>query len=520
MINAPNKIFDITLPILILLCTALFTAELSGQDQAKLSGQDPIEGPCGQSPKGKPRRIKGGEGFPPLPLPVTPLRRTERKRNPAPPTLIGKVIWGQERELTRADGKTVRYFDWNNDPSDLKRLLERARKILGIRYGTKSLDPATFSFDPDEIPILWITGTQAVSFTPELRANLRTYLQRGGSLWGDACRGSKRFSTAFRKEIALILPQGRLRPLAPDHPIFTSAINLEGKARYSPWTDDRPDGAPYLEGINIGCRTAILFCPYALTCAWDSGHISQGCAQMEEESAMALGMNMLAYTLASRPLGRFLAQPVNAFAQDPEPGGFVFAQARFNGEYNPDPGAFGRLLRSLTTRTHVKVALNHPYLPLNRIHPRDYPFLYLTGHGSFSLSSDERKGLASFLAAGGFLLADACCGDLEFDRSFRRLMDSLFPEGGLSEIPLNDPLFFSPATITTVSYTPRVRVTWPELQRPMLEGIAIEGTWRVVYSRFDLGCGWEGEPHPYSLGLAPEDATRIALNVILYAITH
>ena len=42
-------------------------------------------------PPAKPKRIKGGEAFPPLPLPVTPLRRTERKREPAPPALIGKV---------------------------------------------------------------------------------------------------------------------------------------------------------------------------------------------------------------------------------------------------------------------------------------------------------------------------------------------------------------------------------------------------------------------------------------------
>ena len=39
---------------------------------------------CGPPPPAKPHRRKAGESFPPLPLPATPLRRTERKRPPAP----------------------------------------------------------------------------------------------------------------------------------------------------------------------------------------------------------------------------------------------------------------------------------------------------------------------------------------------------------------------------------------------------------------------------------------------------
>jgi hypothetical protein len=46
-------------------------------------------------PPPKPSRIKGGEGFPPLPLPATPLRHTERKRQPAKPALIGKIKYGK-----------------------------------------------------------------------------------------------------------------------------------------------------------------------------------------------------------------------------------------------------------------------------------------------------------------------------------------------------------------------------------------------------------------------------------------
>lgn len=485
-----------------------------------LSAQSKWDKPCGRPPEAKPRRIKGGEAFPPLPLPATPLRRTERKRNPSAPVLIGKVVWGKERTFRSDKGKAIRFHDWNNDPSDLKRLLESAQRRLGIRYRAVPLELGDFSFDPDEIAVLWVTGTRRVAFSPEVRLKIRDYLEKGGTLWGDACRGSIEFADAFRREIASIMPDRTLRPLAPDHPVFSCTQDMGGRAGYSEWTEDRPEGAPYLEGLNIGCRTAVFFCPYALSCAWDSGHIEEGCAQMLEESALDLGMNLLTYTLAYRPLGRYLSRPPEAAADEPEPSGFVFAQVRFQGEYNPDPGAFSNLLRRLSRSTNIKVALQHPFVSLDDPRLLDYPFLYMTGHGPFALSAGEGEGLKRFLLGGGFLLVDACCGDLQFDQSFRRTLASLYREDALQEIPLEDPIFASSERIVHVSYTPKVEATWPGLDRPHLEGLAENGSWRLVYSRFDLGCGWEGEDHPYRMGLDDEDSLRLAVNVIIYAMTH
>src|SRR5436190_24120839 len=41
-------------------------------------GSGPVD--CGPPPRAKPQSRTGGESFPPLPLPATPLRRTEKKR--------------------------------------------------------------------------------------------------------------------------------------------------------------------------------------------------------------------------------------------------------------------------------------------------------------------------------------------------------------------------------------------------------------------------------------------------------
>ena len=57
-------------------------------------------------PRAKPHRRSAGESLPPLPLPATPLRRSERKRQPAPPALIGMITFAGSRFVVE-DGKRI-----------------------------------------------------------------------------------------------------------------------------------------------------------------------------------------------------------------------------------------------------------------------------------------------------------------------------------------------------------------------------------------------------------------------------
>ncbi len=69
-----------------------------------------------------------------------------------------------------------------------------------------------------------------------------------------------------------------------------------------------------------------------------------------------------------------------------------------------------------------------------------YPFLYMTGHGNFSLSNAERVRLRNYLINGGFLWADDNYG---LDKSFRREMKKLFPENPLIELPSKHKIYSS-----------------------------------------------------------------------------
>jgi hypothetical protein len=58
------------------------------------------------------------------------------------------------------------------------------------------------------------------------------------------------------------------------------------------------------------------------------------------------------------------------------------------------------------------------------------------------------------------------------------------------------------------------------LSAPTLQGVTLDGRLAVVYSRFDLGNGWEQFPHPYAYGYSDKDALAIGTNVLVYAVTH
>ena len=88
--------------------------------------------PIGRPREARAQRRQGGEAFPPLPLPVTPLRRSEKKRPPSPSALIGKVVWGSYLDYTGPDGMTQRLFDWNMVPADAQQLLRQAITTLKL----------------------------------------------------------------------------------------------------------------------------------------------------------------------------------------------------------------------------------------------------------------------------------------------------------------------------------------------------------------------------------------------------
>jgi len=128
--------------------------------------------------------------------------------------------------------------------------------------------------------------------------------------------------------------------------------------------------------------------------------------------------------------------------------------------------------------------------------------------------------LRRYLAAGGVLVANACCGRRAFDDAFRREIKRVLPDHSLTRIGLDHPVYRSIYPIQQVDYTPLVRHEQPGLEAPTLEGISLENQLRVIYSPMGLVNGWSGAPNPYARGYESHDALRMGINILVYAMTH
>jgi len=460
---------------------------------------------CAPPPAPTPAQRAAPEAPAPLPLPVTPQRRTEKKRPPEPPVVVVKIRSGAPA-------------DWATDPNDISNLLTWMQTKLGIRFACEERSLSELKLDAASVPMLYRTGHDAFTLTEAERAAIRDHVGRGGFIYFDACCGRKEFADSVRRELAAIFPERPLRRLEPDHPIYRSCYDVP-QVRTTGIAGSAP---PPFEGIDVGCRTAVVFSPVDLSCGWDL-HTHATCAGVAAEDALKLGANLIAYATATRAMGTSLAESRAYVDQEASKADkFRIGQVVHSGQWNPDPAGLATLLDTVSAATSMKVSFATRPLHLDGKELGSYPFLYMTGHGDFTLSQAEVAALRAHLEAGGFLLADACCGRRAFDAAFRREMRRVLPEHPLAPIPAEHPIYSVHHRIGQVN-TSQAAVAQGTRQNPgpaALEGIALGGELAVVYSPLDLGCGWELKPHPYGIGYESRDAIRLGVNIVVYAVTH
>ncbi len=478
------------------------------------------KGPCPSAPPANPQRRKGGESFPPLPLPATPLRRTEKKRPPAPPPLIAKIQYGEIQEVSR-DGKSVRYHDWNKDPGDAPMLVRLANRALEVRYTHRRGPLEAFEPDPSQCPIFYYTGSEDFVLPDGEVARLREFVQNGGTIWGDTCFGDPDFFKAFLREMNRVLPARRWRRLGTDHPLFHCYYEMEELS----YTRDVPDapsgrGEPVFLGLELGDRTAIILSRYDLSCGWD-GHVRAGALSVAPEEARRLGINMIVYSLATFELARYQSiAKVYYEADERARGDFVFAQARLTDNWDTQPNAIANLLKAVAAGTSAEVKFQRRAVDLVGGELMQYPFLYLTGRYDFVLSEPQVQALRRYLTGGGFLLAAPSAGRRQFDAAFRREIGRVLPGCELQKLPDDHPVYSILHRIRRVEYSDYLQTLGESPPSLPLEGMELGGTTSVIYCPYDLGGGWRGFDHPFARAIQHADALRLGVNIVLYAMTH
>lgn len=476
--------------------------------------------PLGAPPKASPRRISGGEGVPPLPLPATPLRRSERKRDPSPPKLVGKVIWGESASFKYDTGSKTEIADWNLCPGDLQQLMQRATTAIGTPYGSDSVNLAQFDGDPSKMPVLLFSGVRTIKFDPKQIALLRSYVLNGGTIIADSIAGSPYFYASFRKAMEAAFPEFAVRAIPLDHPLYHMVVDVD-RVRFP---KNRTGDTPELEGIYVGCRAAVLLSKYGLGCGWDNHEVPglEKAVYYDVGSANKIGVNLVAYALGYANVGREEAKPELFGALDEKlpTDEFLFAQIKHEGAWNTHPGGAAALLRRLRQNTALRVSLKRLPVTPGKDDLSSFGFLYMSGLDDFAWDANAASTLRAFLNRSGTLFINNALGLHTFDTAARRELKKLLPGADLQPIPPSHPIYSSVFKITDAQYTPAAMREHPELKAPYLEGIIINGDIRVIYSPFDMEAGWQGCDHPLARAFTPTSAMQLGINIAMYAATH
>jgi len=480
------------------------------------------------------------------------------------PVLVSKFAWGDFQ--TRGAGMVEVAppgapappggSNWNRKHNDTRNIVEFCSKELyeGVPLSWQVYDARRRPFDNEgpggrsgkekileevgillQSPVLYLNGHGPLILTPAQEEIIKTYVEEGGFIVGEACCGDAEFAATFRKTFARLFPDNKLRPISPDHAILKMFPGV------------LPTDFPQLEVLNRGCRTVAVFSPTPLAGYWEEAKYmpkdSKNPANRGEK-AFCLIRNIIAYAtgmeLPKPKLSR--TEIVRGVETGVTRSHFKAVQLKIEGEPEPAPDALKNLMGYLRDNARLEVALTSVVLPAYDDQLFNFKFMYLHGRklkndkGELSFQAADIESIQSNLQSGGLLFVDAACGGYEqwksFDKSFREVCLKLFPDKKLEVIQekadgKEDPLYkiaresgINLNTTRCRRELPNGKGAEPELRQypALLEGIKVDGRWVVIYSKYDIGCAIEGHKAADCLGYDKESALRIAAAVVLYSL--
>ena len=195
---------------------------------------------------------------------------------------------------------------------------------------------------------------------------------------------------------------------------------------------------------------------------------------------------------------------------------FQIARVQYGGggDWYSDPSSLPNLLNYLKANTPIVNASEEVRIKLTDSNAKQYPYLYMTGHGNIRFSENEIIELRSILNNGGFLHADDNYG---MDKSFRREIKKVFPNKEFVELPHDHPIFSSYYNFE--NGLPKIH----EHDNKPPQALAIYENQKIVilYTyESDLGDGWEDASVHNNNDEKRELALKMGVNIIYFALTQ
>lgn len=217
---------------------------------------------------------------------------------------------------------------------------------------------------------------------------------------------------------------------------------------------------------------------------------------------------------SSLVLAAALAWSLPPDGKDPSQFSICRLKYKGGGDWYSNPSSLPNLLRAVRERLDIPSAREEVVREPGDPTLREFPFLYMNGHGNVQFSDEDLRALRAYLDGGGFLWADDNYG---MDRYFREQMDRVLPGASFVELPFDHDVYHS--FYEFPDGLPKIHEH--DGGPPHGYGVFLDGRMVVFYSfNTDIGDGLEDEEVHNDPPEKREAALRMAVNIAVYALSH
>jgi hypothetical protein len=440
------------------------------------------------------------------------VRRRLRTGDPAQVRRLafGLMFLSRGRVPVAVNKLSARRVAWNNRPRDVANL---TRWIAQESEAALSWQIVSFDDEPHawlQAPLLYLASHEALHCVdnPEAMARLKRYLDLGGLLLAVNEGKTRAFGQSVQQAARSMYPQYAWRGLPADH--WAYGLHFPVRSRRPP-----------LRALSNGVRELIILAP-------DRDLSAPLQVHDEDHGAFPTVSNIYLYASEmNRPRPRLARPSTDAShgSADRPPASASVVRASYGGNWNPEPLALEVFGAAAAADRGLDVRLADEALEaIDTIDPRP-DLVIVSGTDAHKFTGPERQAIRSYVEGGGVILFETAGGRGPFTQTAETMCRELLGDrAGPAQVVTGTRIVTGEGlrdatNLSRVEYRPFAADLFGAREtRPSLQGMAIDGTPRVLFSREDISNGLLDQPCWGVAGYAPRSARDLLGNIVLHGV--